>query len=466
MNHATCVNRKNQRNSLILLGCLLLIFLFPGCVTNPITGRSQFSMVGKSQLLSLSQEAVPAQFSADYGVVNDSALNAYVSQIGQKLVATLTPADMVYTDMPFNFQVVNATYVNAYAFPDGTIAVSRGMMAAMENEAQLAAVLGHEIAHVNCGHTASAISRSTLYSAIVSGTTGYLASQGSAWSDFAGQAGQLGSAMVLASYSREQEHQADQGGMEYMVRAGYDPQGMVELMQLLVKLSNTSPSALEQMFASHPMSSQRLQIATERASTQYAGRNQGVKNQAAFLAATAKLRNSKEALQQFEKAEQSLVQQKPAAAQQMAQQGLRQLPNDYMGLLLLAQAQQKQGNISGARTSATQAANSLRNGARAQSILAQCALQQRDYQRALQHLNNFDRLSPGQPETNFYRGIAYEGMGNRNLAANAYSNYMRNNTSNTPQGRYAAQRVKALSPTATTTQSTRRTLSKPNRNKQ
>ena len=132
------------------LATLLLLGLL-GCVTNPITGERQFNMVSQNALLAMSKQAVPEQFAADYGVLADRSLNAYVQRVGQRLLATLKPADMVYANMPFSFQVVNATYVNAYAFPGGSIAITRGMLLELENEAQLAAVLGHEIAlqHLN-----------------------------------------------------------------------------------------------------------------------------------------------------------------------------------------------------------------------------------------------------------------------------------------------------------------------------
>lgn len=423
-----------------------------GCVTNPITGQSQFSFVGKSQLLALSREAVPSQLSADYGVVNDTALNAYVSQVGRKLLATLKPTDVVYPDMPFSFQVVNAVYVNAYAFPDGTIAVTRGMMVEMESEAQLAAVLGHEIAHVNCGHTASAISKSTVYDALVSGTAGYLASKGSSWADLAGKAGQLGSAVVLASYSREQERQADQGGMDYMVRAGYDPQGMVDLMKMLVRLGGSNPSALEQMFSSHPMSTERLQAAQERVSSQYAGVNRGADGRDAYLAATAGLRKNKEALKLFEKAEQNLARKQYAAAKSAAEQGLRIAPNDYVGLMLVALAAQQGGNIATAQQAAALAARVKPDNARAQSVLAQCALQQKNYAVALQHLNAFERQVPGESHTAFYKGMAYDGMGQKTQAVQAYQGYLRRAGAGSAQGRYAMQRVQQLAPPATQAQ--------------
>jgi predicted Zn-dependent protease len=416
-------------------------------VTNPVTGQKQFSIVGQSQLISLAKEAVPSQFAADYGVLGDAQVNAYVSRVGSKLVSTLTAADVVYPNMPFSFQVVNAVYINAYAFPDGTIAITRGMLAELEDEAQLAAVLGHEIAHVNCGHTASAMSKGTVLDALVSGASGYLAGSGSQWADVVGTAGQLGSAVVLASYSREQERQADQGGMAYMVRAGYDPQGMVGLMQLLVRISGSNPSALEQMFSSHPMSAERLQAAQARASGEYAGLHAGANNRAAFLSATESVRRSKPALKLFAAAEGQLAQKQYASARSSAEQGLRLLPNDTVGLLLLAQANQKSGNAAGAQQAASLAARLSPTSARAQSILAQCALQRKDYASALQHLNAFERQVPGDGRTAFYKGLAFEGQGQKQQAAQAYQRFMRSGAAGSAESRYAQQRLQQLAPT-------------------
>ncbi|MEI7900343.1 MAG: M48 family metalloprotease [bacterium] len=428
------------------VAAVFLLALVTGCVTNPITGKQQFSMVGKGELLTLARQAAPSQFASDYGVVNDAQVNAYVTQVGRRLAATLRPADVVYPDMPFSFQVVNAVYVNAYAFPDGTIAVTRGMLAELEDESQLAAVLGHEIAHVNCGHTASAMSKSTVYDALVSGASGYLASSGNSWADIVNTAGRLGSSVVLASYSREQERQADQGGMMYMVRTGYDPQGMAALMKLLVRISGANPSALEQMFATHPMSTERLQMAETRIRTEYAGRNAGVTGQAAFLAATADIRKSKPALKQFATAETQLVQKQYAAAKRSAEQGLRLAPNDYVGLMLVAQANQKGGNLAGAQQAAQAAAGVCPAGALAQGLLAQCALQRKDFGTALSHLNTLERQVPGDARTSFYKGLAYEGQGQKQQAAQAYQRYLQRGGAGSSQGQYATQRLQQLAP--------------------
>ncbi len=437
--HKATRNPMTGIRLLLALGAAAL--LAASCVTNPITGQQQFSMVGKSQLLALAREAVPSQFAADYGTATDAQANTYVTQIGRRLVATLTPADVVFPDMPFSFQVVNAVYVNAYAFPDGTIAITRGMLAELENEAQLAAVLGHEIAHVNCGHTASAMSKSMVYGALLAGAQGYLAHRESKYTDLAGLAGQIGGAVVLASYSRDQERQADQGGMLYMVRAGYDPRGMVDLTRLLVRLGNANPSALEQLFATHPMSAERLQAAETRAGSEFAGRNAGVVNQDAFLSATAGIRKNKEAFKQFAKAETQLANRQFAAARATVQAGLGLAPDDTVGLLLLAQASQQAGDNSVARAAATRALQLCPAAIRAHGVLAQAALIDRDYDTALQHLNTFGRQVPGDLNTLFCRGLAYDGLGRRGEAAVLYNAYLQRAGTQSSEGQFALGRL-------------------------
>ncbi|MDX9867950.1 MAG: M48 family metalloprotease [Kiritimatiellia bacterium] len=440
--------QAGRRSVLGRLGWLVVLGLGlapqTGCVTNPITGRQQLSLMGKGDLISLARQAVPSQFSSDYGVMQDAQLQSYVTRVGRRLLATLKPEDVAYPDMPFTFQVVNAVYVNAYAFPDGTIAITRGMLAELENEAQLAAVLGHEIAHVNCGHTAAAMSKGMVYDALVSGTQGYLASRGSSWADLAGTAGQLGSAVVLARYSREQERQADQGGMLYLVRAGYDPQGMVDLMRLLIRISGSNPSMIEQMFSSHPMSAERLETAEARLREEYAGRNAGVVNQAAFLAATAAVRKNRAALQHFAAAEALLAQKQAAAAKTRAEQGLRIAPNDYVGLMLVAQAERQSGQVGAAQQTALRAARLYPAGSRAHGMLAQCALQKKEYAAAVAHLHAFERQVPGEAQTSFFKGLAYEGMGHKPQAAQAYQAFVRRSGTQSREAQYATQRLQHL----------------------
>ena len=130
-----------------------------GCAFDPVTGRSQLMLVSESQEIQMDRQHSPKQYSADYGLTQDAALNRYVEGVGRALVPhTHRPG------MPYAFRAVNAIYVNAYAFPGGSIAVTRGILLDLDNEAALAALLGHELGHVNARHTAEQMSKSQVTS--------------------------------------------------------------------------------------------------------------------------------------------------------------------------------------------------------------------------------------------------------------------------------------------------------------
>ena len=138
-----------SRREFLQISSLAAAGMVTGCATNPVTGRSQFMLVSEEQEIQMDQQHSPHQLSADYGVIQDKALNDYIESTGKRM-ATRTHRPQ----MPYRFNGVNATYVNAYAFPGGTIACTRGILLSLESEAELAALLGHELGHVNARHTA------------------------------------------------------------------------------------------------------------------------------------------------------------------------------------------------------------------------------------------------------------------------------------------------------------------------
>jgi predicted Zn-dependent protease len=165
-------------------------------------------LVSEEQEIQMDQQHSPHQLSADYGVAQDRALNTYIERTGKRM-ATRTHRPQ----MPYRFKAVNATYVNAYAFPGGTIACTRGILLSLESEAELGALLGHELGHVNARHTAESMSKGMLTSAVVGGLAIYAGSRNSALGGLAAQLGMLGSGVLLASYSRDNERLAEDLGM-------------------------------------------------------------------------------------------------------------------------------------------------------------------------------------------------------------------------------------------------------------
>ena len=164
--------------------------------------------------------------------------------------------------------MLNANYVNAYTFPAGAMGLTRGIVAEMGSEAELAALLGHEMCHVNARHAAQRQGQALVAQVAVMGAV--VAAGDSAWAPLVGIGSQIGASALLANYSRDNEREAYALGQQYLVAAGYPAEGMVRLHALLIDGHEKRPNLLETMFASHPMSSERRDSAAREAQTRYA----------------------------------------------------------------------------------------------------------------------------------------------------------------------------------------------------
>lgn len=248
------------------IGLILLAVFIVGCSVNPVTGKNEFSLVSADQEISLGQQNYkPSQQAQGGRYYIDPNLQYYVSEVGKKLAAVSDQPNL-----PYEFVVLNNSVPNAWALPGGKIAINRGLLLHLNNEAELAAVLAHEIVHAAARHSAKQMTRGTLLGA---GTQILgMAVGDSSYAQLANTATQLGGAAFMARYGREAELESDAYGMKYMARAGYDPQGAVTLQQTFVKLSQgKNPGFLEGLFASHPPSQARVDANRELAKTLPAG---------------------------------------------------------------------------------------------------------------------------------------------------------------------------------------------------
>lgn len=276
-----------------IVSLLLSVTLLVSCATNPVTGRRELSLVkiSTAEEIALGLEAFPAALQQSGGKYPDEEIQKYVNAVGTRL-AQVCERD----ELPFQFAVVNNSAPNAFALPGGKIAITRGVLVNLTNEEQLAAVLGHEIAHVTARHAVQGINRSALLETGLSVLAGATAS--SNYATISRQAGQLAATLLDKTYSRTQESDADRLGIDYMFAAGYDPRGAVELQEFFSREveHDQRSSRLEELFRSHPFSRDRLEqnrrYLTSFPAADTTGRNQRTSN---FLSATTRLRETQAA---------------------------------------------------------------------------------------------------------------------------------------------------------------------------
>ncbi len=394
--------------------------LLTGCATNPVTGKSQLMLVSEAQEIQMDKQSSPHQLSADYGIIQDKALNSYIEKTGQRMAARTHR-----THMPYRFNGVNATYVNAYAFPGGTIACTRGILLSLESEAELGALIGHELGHVNARHTAEIMSKNMLTSAVVGGLAIYAGSRNATLGGLAGQLGMLGSGVLLASYSRDNERQADDLGMEYLVGSGYGPDGMVELMDMLKGMNDHKMDATQLLFSTHPMSDERYNTAVATARSKYASQAKQPIHRERYMDHTAGLRKLKPAIDNLQKAETQMAKKKYTEAEALYAKAIKSAPQDYAALVMMSKCQLAQKKYAAAGRYSTKAKAVYPDEAQGYFLDGYANYQQKQFDQALNDFNIYERRLAGNPNILFFKGACFEGKQSKEKAAEQYVSYLK-----------------------------------------
>ena len=247
--------RKSYTKYTSLLLAFFVIFTFTACGTNPVTKKKEFQFVSESQEISIGkQNYSPARQSQGGDYVIDPELTTYVQSVGNRLAKVSDRPEL-----PYEFVVLNDSVPNAWAMPGGKIAFNRGLLYELNSEAELAAVLGHEITHAAARHGAKSMERGIFMQGAMIAVG--IASQNSNYGNMLVGASQLGAQLAISKYGREAEIEADHYGMDYMKKAGYDPTAAVTLQETFVRLSQGKQSNfIEGLFASHPPSQERVDL--------------------------------------------------------------------------------------------------------------------------------------------------------------------------------------------------------------
>lgn len=417
-----------SRRNFLVASSVTTAAVLTGCATNPVTGRNQLMLMSESSELETDQKWSPHQFSSDYGATQDRQLNEYVSKVGNDIARYSHRIQM-----PYNFRVLNTTVVNGYTFPAGSVGLARGLMVMMDNEAQLAAVLGHELGHVNYRHAGERMTKQLLIMAGVAAVGAYLAYEKKKYAAVAAGLGAIGANMLLCRYSRENEREADEIGMEYMVKAGHNPKGMVELMDGFRRLGKSEPGVVELLFASHPMSDERYNTATARIREKYSARETLPVNRERYMDNTAKLRAMRGAIERMQQGESALMKGKPADAEAKYREALQLAPGDYAGLLLMAKCQLAQKKYRDAERYTDEAKSIYPEEPQARHLSGIVKMESRNFEAALHDFAAYEQALPGNTNTVYYKGLCCDRMGRKQPAIEEYQKYLNVD----PEGEYS-----------------------------
>lgn len=427
-----------KRVIVLVLGFLLLA----SCVTNPITGKKEFMVISESTEVSVGADAVPSVEYQYGGIYPNNQVNQYVNAVGQKLARVSHRPKL-----KFQFKVLNTSMINAFALPGGFIYITRGLLVKMDNEAQLAAVLGHEIGHVTARHGAKRLQSALGFQFLVKLALSYDASRkdGSPSKGLVAST-KVGSVLfnvISLGYGRENEYQADELGMVYARQAGYKPQGVIELLNILREMEKGHTVKYE-FLSSHPPTSKRIESATQKMNTKYPDAANLGYAKPSFGRGTKEL---KEAHEVYIKEKGALAAYKQGDLEKTLSiytQATKELPNHayfYMrrGLVYLKSERHKDASYD-----FTKALQLEPNNYDARVGLGRSYLMARQYPRSQNELGQAINLLPPHPAAHFYLGESYLGMGNRDQANEEFSTVLQVAPADSSYAKQAQQRINEI----------------------
>lgn len=254
------------RISFLVLVCSVALTCL-GCSTNPATGKRQLNILSTSKEIEVGNEAVPGFIEGYGGNLPSETIQSYVSNLGHRLAAVSER-----TDLPWKFTVLDSDVINAFALPGGKVFITRGLLSELENEAQLAGVLGHEIGHVTAQHVGQQMSRAIVLQTAVIGLG--LANQhhNRDWMRVLGIGAQKGGSIYLLKFGRDQEIESDSLALRYMTSLGYSPMGQLQVMNVLNDDARQSSKLLE-FVSTHPLPTTRIRHLEKQIGSDYPDHN-------------------------------------------------------------------------------------------------------------------------------------------------------------------------------------------------
>ena len=248
------IGMRAARRQWVAWGALLLLTTVLFVPLGRSAPAADILMLSETQEIELGKE-LDQELEKQYGFCGPSKLQAYIDQVGQKVAAHAEPRAFRYA-----FKILNDESINALALPGGYIYVTRGLLAVLNDEAELAEVIGHEVGHASSRHAAKQVAKARLFQLLSLGILGATAASSNtrdlmtAWAVFSTEF----FTQILLGYGRENELEADDKGMRYAFQAGYDPRCMAQFLRYLRTKEQLSGANFQGFYLTHPETAERI----------------------------------------------------------------------------------------------------------------------------------------------------------------------------------------------------------------
>jgi len=387
----------------------LSIFLFScATITDPMTGKKTFTLITKEQEIQMGKAYLASAIEEGQGRYPDERVQKYINNLGWKI------ARHVPRKFDYKFYVLNSGLVNAFAIPGGYIFVNRGLILVLDNESQLAGVIGHELAHINARHHARYMEK-MLGASFLYKLLGSLV-QGSKYGNALLQLGAMGVNLISLKWSREQEQEADRYGVKFTYLAGYDPRGLLETFKIFERLGAANKP---EWLLSHPLPQNRYTYVSNL--IKQLPPNPNLKRDSReFQEIKNILIRTKPSFDYYYKAVKEAKSKNIKGAMFYLDKALYLFPKNLPARTLRAYLYLQQKNFKKAVEDATYVCN-LDNLYFSPHLFAGYGyLYLKNFNNAIKYLERAKQLIPNFPDTYYLLGIAYEGLKRYDLALQNY----------------------------------------------
>lgn len=393
---------------------LFLMIFISACAKNPVTGESELVLISEEDELSIGVKNYPITTQMNNGLFKDDEIQAYVNGVGKRL-----GAESHRPNLPYEFNVVNASELNAFALPGGKISITRGLLINLENEDQLAGILGHEIGHATARHSAKHISRTVLTQAVLVSIEAVLAAKDVKNRELYSLGSTFAATLMLMKYSRDQERQSDHLGLDYINKAGYNPSGLKQSMEILQKAHKKEPSKLENLFMTHPLTTERIDAISKELNTIYKDTVIRELKADEFSRKTAHLKNLKNAYAHYDRGDEAMGKKDYKAAEGEYNKAIW-LHKDAIFYSGLAFALLKQDKTEDAKTAIDASIKIDPNLFGSRFLSGIINYKSEKYQTSLVHMLAADKLISDVPQVKLYIARCYERLNNKEKSAEYY----------------------------------------------